>query len=151
MELETHLRFLPAGLAESSPSDVFHSAHFAQLLSMLGQKFEFVVFDGPSILESSDAAVLAAAMDQVVMVTQPSRDRRDEIARATSSIEQHGGRVIGLVANCWDLKLSDSHRIGSVPFRTAPSPSFEPPTVGSGLSEADKMAIGTGRSGGSLT
>ena len=86
------------------------------------------------------------------MVAQPRRDRRDEISRAASAIEQHGGRVIGLVANCWDLKCARfANDGGIVPCRTTPSQSFAPQVLCSDLSDADNVAIVTGRSGTSLT
>jgi len=104
IELETHLRLLPAGLAERNPADALHSAHFTELCGLLRQKFEYVVFDGPSMLESSDACVLATAMDQILVVTRPSRNRREEVIRVTGEVLRRGGNLIGVVANCWDIR-----------------------------------------------
>jgi succinoglycan biosynthesis transport protein ExoP len=152
IELETHLRFLPAGLAENSPADAFHSAHFTELCGLLAQKFEYVVFDGPAVLGSSDACVLAAAMDQVLMVTRPSRNRRDELIRAASEIERHGRNLIGLVANCWDIRLKsflDSNR--GAPFREAPVATLGSAVGGADYREATNFAFVNGRPGKSAT
>ncbi len=107
IELETHLRFLPAGLAERNPADAMHSAHFTELCGLLRQKFEYVVFDGPSMLESSDACVLATAMDQILVVMRPNRNRREEVIRVTSELQQRGGNLIGVAANCWDIRSEE--------------------------------------------
>lgn len=133
LELETHLRFLPAGLAERSPADAFDSAQFRQLCGLLRQKFEYVVFDGPPMLASSDACVLATAMDQVLVVTRPNRDRREDVLRVTSEVERHGKNLVGVVANCCDIKLkSFLEKDPAFPPRHVP-----PQTFGSAVNRVD--------------
>lgn len=61
--------------------------------------FEWVVFDGPPVVESPDAAPLAAQVDGVVIVLHAGRAKRPIVTRAVDILRKSGGRVLGTVLN----------------------------------------------------
>ena len=61
--------------------------------------FEWVVIDGPSVVESPDAASLAAQVDGVIMVLHAGRAKRPVVTRAVDMLRKSGGRVLGTVLN----------------------------------------------------
>jgi len=61
--------------------------------------FDWVVIDGPPVVESPEAASLAAQVDGVVMVLHAGRIKRPVVTRAVELLRKHGGRVLGTVLN----------------------------------------------------
>ena len=61
--------------------------------------FDWVIVDGPPVVEAPDAASLAAQVDGVVMVLQAGRAKRPVVARAVEMLRKSGGRVLGTVLN----------------------------------------------------
>jgi Mrp family chromosome partitioning ATPase len=61
--------------------------------------FDWVVIDGPPVVESPNAASLAAQVDGVVMVLHAGRIKRPVVTRAVEVLRKNGGRVLGTVLN----------------------------------------------------
>ena len=62
-------------------------------------QFDWVVIDGPPVVESPEAASLAAQVDGVVMVLHAGRIKRPVVTRAVEMLRKNGGRVLGTVLN----------------------------------------------------
>jgi Mrp family chromosome partitioning ATPase len=67
--------------------------------------YDWVVLDGPPVLESPDAASLAHAADGVVLVVQAGRTKRPVLGRAVDLLRRAGGRVFGTVLNRRRLEI----------------------------------------------
>jgi Mrp family chromosome partitioning ATPase len=61
--------------------------------------FDWVIVDGPPVVESPDAATLAGLMDGVILVLHAGRAKRPVVARAVEMLRKAGGRVLGTVLN----------------------------------------------------
>lgn len=61
--------------------------------------FENILIDCRSLKTSTDAAVLAASVDGVVIVVDAGESRNDEILNAQRTIEAAGGKFLGFVLN----------------------------------------------------
>jgi non-specific protein-tyrosine kinase len=61
--------------------------------------FDWVVLDGPPVVESPEAASLAAQVDGVVLVLHAGRVKRPVVSRAVEVLRKSGGRVLGTVLN----------------------------------------------------
>lgn len=61
--------------------------------------FDNILIDCPPLKNSSDAAVLASAVDGVVVVVEAGRTRRAEILNAQRTITVSGGKLLGFVLN----------------------------------------------------
>jgi len=61
--------------------------------------FDWVVIDGPPVVESPEASSLAAQVDGVVMVLHAGRIKRPVVTRAVEVLRKNGGRVLGTVLN----------------------------------------------------
>ena len=70
----------------------------AALQSTVGA-FDWVVVDGPPVVESPDAATLAGLVDGVILVLHAGRAKRPVVARAVEMLRKAGGRVLGTVLN----------------------------------------------------
>jgi|SoiMethySBSTD1v2_1073268.scaffolds.fasta_scaffold1574121_1 non-specific protein-tyrosine kinase len=61
--------------------------------------FDWVVIDGPPVVESPEAASLAAQVDGVVLVLHAGRVKRPVVTRAVEVLRKNGGHVLGTVLN----------------------------------------------------
>ena len=61
--------------------------------------FDWIIFDGPPVIESPDAAAIAAQVDGVVLVLHAGRAKRPVVTRAVDMLRKSGGRVFGTVLN----------------------------------------------------
>jgi len=68
-------------------------------IDSLRATFDNILIDCQPLKHSSDAAVLAASVDGVVVVVEAGRTRRDEILNARRTIEVAAGKLLGFVLN----------------------------------------------------
>ena len=54
----------------------------------------------------SASRVLASLVDQVLLVTRPSTNSRLDVLKAVAEIKQHGGEIVGAIANSWDASTA---------------------------------------------
>ncbi len=101
-----HLDVLP--LAELYRSaGAIPPAEARAALEAYGSAYDWLVLDGPPVLESPDAATLAAIADGVVIVVQAHRTKRPVLARAADLLRKAGSRVLGSVLNRRRLEIPE--------------------------------------------
>ena len=93
------LRVLTAGPLPPNPSELLASPAMAEVIARLGQMADLVLFDAPPVVAVTDAAVLSAQVDGVLLVVQAGRTKREHIERAQTLLEKVRARVIGAVLN----------------------------------------------------
>lgn len=98
------LDVLFAGTMPPSPVDFLNSNTFFEFLERMAAEYDSVVIDTPPVLVSADAAVVAARVDGVLLVSRMGRTDWRALAEAGKLLAQAGARLLGTVAN--DLKLS---------------------------------------------
>jgi succinoglycan biosynthesis transport protein ExoP len=81
-----------------------------QLVAYWRTKFDHNVIDTPPLLGLSDAVVVAALADAVIMVVRSSLTGRQALARSRESLMRTNSRVVGLVLN--DLNPNSSDHYG---------------------------------------
>jgi|HubBroStandDraft_5_1064220.scaffolds.fasta_scaffold01649_3 succinoglycan biosynthesis transport protein ExoP len=103
-----NLYFLPSGTRPEHPADLLGSPAMLMLLEKWRKEYDFVVLDLPPILLVTDTAVLAPAMDGIVLVARHGITSRDALHRASAIVNDSGGNVLGVLLNAID-KTSDSY------------------------------------------
>lgn len=69
--------------------------------------FEWVILDGPPVLESPDAAALAVLADATLLVVQAGRTKRPVVARSGDMLKKAGARLVGSVLNRRVLEIPE--------------------------------------------
>lgn len=92
-----NLRLLPAGNATATHSEVFSLKSFEQLLSDLRHSYDYILIDSAPLLESTDAATVAASVDSVVLVSRTKKTPRASLNAAIEICDRVGANVIGVV------------------------------------------------------
>jgi polysaccharide biosynthesis transport protein len=100
-----HMVLLPSGRLPPNPSEILGSDAMVQLLSRLRSRFDTIVINTPPLLPVTDAAVLSAHADGVIVVVRASKTTRHQLALALRSLDAVGARVLGTVLN-----MAQAHR-----------------------------------------
>ncbi len=90
-----NLWLLASGPKPPNPADLLGSRKIDQLLEKLHEKADMVLFDAPPVIAVTDAAVLGAKVDGVLLVINAGKTRRDHAERAKALLEKAKVRIIG--------------------------------------------------------
>lgn len=90
-----NLWLLASGPKPPNPADLLGSKKIDHLLQKLNEKADIVLFDAPPVIAVTDAAVLGAKVDGVLLVVSAGQTRRDHAERAKELLEKAKVRIIG--------------------------------------------------------
>lgn len=93
------LRVLASGVFPPNPAELLDSGEMVRVLELLKAQADMVIFDTPPLVAVTDAAVLGAKVDGVLLVCRLGKAARDGIVRAKKLLENANARVLGVVAN----------------------------------------------------
>jgi capsular exopolysaccharide synthesis family protein len=93
------LDVLGAGPIPPNPAELLGSSYLRDLIADARTRYDQVVFDGPPLLLVSDAMVLAASVDGVIMVCQYRVTSRGALQRSATQLASMGARIFGAVLN----------------------------------------------------
>jgi capsular exopolysaccharide synthesis family protein len=94
-----NLRLLASGPLPPNPSELLASERMSRVIGRLSEMADVVLFDSPPASAVSDAAVLAARLDGVLLVVFSGRTRRDRARQAKEQLERVGARLLGVILN----------------------------------------------------
>jgi tyrosine-protein kinase Etk/Wzc len=99
-----NLYVVTSGIIPPNPSELLGSEHFSKLMKAWTEQYDVVLLDSPPLMVASDAAVLAAGSDGVIMVVRAGRTESELARAALQQLHGVGARVIGAVLNDPDAK-----------------------------------------------
>lgn len=88
---------LTAGAIPPNPSELVGSESARNVLRDLREQFDYVIVDSTPLLAVTDAAVLAAGADGVLIVTRFGQTKREQLTHAVESLESVGAPLLGAV------------------------------------------------------
>jgi len=91
-----NLWLLASGPKPPNPADLLGSRKIDQLIELLTDQYDVVLFDAPPVIAVTDAAVLGAKVDGVLLVISAGKSRRDHAERAKEMLEKARVRIIGV-------------------------------------------------------
>lgn len=91
------LTVLTSGTIPPNPSELLGSQSARKLLSELRAKFDYVIVDGTPLLAITDAAILAAGADGVLIMARYGQTKREHLTHAVGSLESVGAPLLGAV------------------------------------------------------
>jgi non-specific protein-tyrosine kinase len=90
-----NLWLLASGPKPPNPADLLGSIKVDQVIKQLLGLADIVLFDAPPVIAVTDAAVLGAKVDGVLLVISAGQTRRDHAERAKELLEKAKVRIIG--------------------------------------------------------
>lgn len=91
------LTVLTSGAIPPNPSELLGSMSAKKLLSEMRTRFEYVILDSTPLLAVTDAAILAAGADGVLVMARFGQTKREQLAHAVGSLEGVGAALLGAV------------------------------------------------------
>ncbi|MBL8210486.1 MAG: polysaccharide biosynthesis tyrosine autokinase [Bryobacterales bacterium] len=113
------LWLIPSRPMRQGVARTLHSQKMRDLITELATRFDEVVIDSPPVLVISDARVLGAMADGVLLVVRSGKTAREAALAAYDALLQDGTRVLGTILNAWHHKASHTSRNYSSYLRAA--------------------------------
>ena len=105
----TGLTALTAGPTPPNPSELLGSLAAQKILSDLRAQFDYVIIDSSPLLAVTDAAILAANSDGVLMMARFGQTKRDQLTHAVRNLEDVGASSLGVVFTMTPGRGNDSY------------------------------------------
>ena len=110
----TNLSVIPAGPVPPNPSELLSSQRMHELMSVLNERFDVIVWDSPPLMTVTDSLILSNILDGTILVIRAGKTTYEMVdrglkvlkGRRESDKESH---VLGVVLNGFDLKKSDQY------------------------------------------
>ena len=90
-----NLWLVPSGPKPPNPADLLGSRRVDQVIASLSERADIVLIDAPPVIGVTDAAVLGAKVDGVLLVISAGNTRREHAERAKELLEKARVRIIG--------------------------------------------------------
>jgi len=94
-----NLAVILSGHVVPNPIELMESKKFDDLLSVLRERFDYVIIDSPPVGSVVDACVIAPKVDGTVMVVRSDAVGRSHAIQAKKQLEKSKGRILGVALN----------------------------------------------------
>lgn len=103
-----HLMLVPAGQPTRDPVPLLSGSNARGLIESMRKRFKRIIIDTPPIVPFTDADVIAALADGVVLVARSKITPKPLLQQAISAVTS--ARIIGIVLNDTSYNLADHYR-----------------------------------------
>lgn len=103
------LTVLTAGTVPPNPSELLGSHAAKRLLNELRERFDYVIIDSTPLLAVTDAAILAAAADGVLIMARYGQTKREQLTQAVKSLEGVSAPLLGAVFTMVPIRGNSSY------------------------------------------
>ena len=94
-----NLFLVNAGPIPPNPAELLGSEKMTRFIRMMTEECDYILFDLPPMLEISDALVLGAKVDGMVLVVHGDKTSREALKKAREKLDLLKVRTIGVVIN----------------------------------------------------
>lgn len=106
------LDVLTSGRRPPNPAELVKSEAMHALIERLREKYAYVLIDAPPLLPVTDASLLAAASDGVILVTRYGDTKQTELQTAVRRLDSVDGEIVGTVLNMAPASDVDGYGYG---------------------------------------
>jgi polysaccharide biosynthesis transport protein len=103
----SNLSALTTGPVPPSPADLLSSHRMREMVVELRRRFKFVVIDSPPIMAATDAVILSALTDGVLLVVRSGETPKEAFTRTRDLLVGVKCRLLGVVLNAVDSSAPD--------------------------------------------
>lgn len=103
----SNLAALTTGPVPPSPADLLSSHRMRDALAELRRRFKFIVIDSPPIMAATDAVILSALTDGVLLVVRSGATPKEAFTRSRDLLSAVKCRLLGVVLNGVDSSAPD--------------------------------------------
>jgi len=105
----SNLSIIPSGPLPPNPSELLGSNRMKGLITLLEEKFDFIIWDSPPLFSVAESLVLSKMLGGTIIVTRAGTTTYEDLERGLKSLSDIGAKFLGVVINGLDLKDSDRY------------------------------------------
>ena len=90
---------LPGGTIPPNPSELLESQKMADVVRMLEQDYDILLFDCPPVIGLSDSLIVTKYVDSTVLVTAYKSTQADLLKKSVKALEAVNARIAGVIFN----------------------------------------------------
>ena len=102
-----NLTALTTGPVPPSPADLLSSHRMREGIAELRRRYKFIVIDSPPIMAATDAVILSALTDGVLLIVRSGVTPKEAFTRARDVLAAVKSRLLGVVLNAVDSSAPD--------------------------------------------
>ena len=102
-----NLDAIPTGPVPPNPADLLSSHRMAEAIEDLRHHYKLIVVDSPPIMAATDAVILSAVVDGVLLVVWSGETSKEAFRRTRDLLSAVKGRLLGVVLNAVDSGAPD--------------------------------------------
>jgi succinoglycan biosynthesis transport protein ExoP len=103
----SNLSALTTGPVPPSPADLLSSHRMRDAITEFRRRFKFIVIDSPPIMAATDAVILSALTDGVLLVVRSGETPKEAFTRTRDLLAAVKSRLLGVVLNGVDSSAPD--------------------------------------------
>lgn len=105
--LVKNLHAIPTGPIPPNSADLLSSHRLAEMIMELRKQYKFIVIDSPPIMAATDAVILSALVDGVLLVVRSGETPKEAFSRTRELLHSVNSRVLGVILNAVDSSAPD--------------------------------------------
>ena len=105
-----NLYIITSGYIPPNPSELLSLDRVSEIVGLLKEEFDVVIFDTPPIIAVTDAAILSEKIDSVILVIRANVTDRDMISEAVSKLTKYNDNLIGSILNDFNFERHYGYR-----------------------------------------
>jgi capsular exopolysaccharide synthesis family protein len=103
------LTVLTSGGTPPNPSELLGSMAAHKVLNELRAGFDYVIVDSSPLLAATDAAVLAAGADGVLIIARFAETKREQLAHGVGNLTNVGAKILGTIFTMMPTRGNESY------------------------------------------
>jgi polysaccharide biosynthesis transport protein len=109
-----NLTVVPSGPIPPNPSELLGSNRMNELLKILNEKFDLIIWDSPPLMTVTDSLILSRILDGTIIVTKSGKTTYDLVSRGLKLLQGNresfiDSHILGLIINAFNVKNADQH------------------------------------------
>lgn len=102
-----NLHAIPTGPIPPNSADLLSSHRLSEMMAELRKQYKFIVIDSPPIMAATDAVILSAVVDGVLLVVRSGETPKEAFTRTRDLLNSVKSRVLGVILNAVDSRSPD--------------------------------------------
>jgi succinoglycan biosynthesis transport protein ExoP len=102
-----NLDAISTGPIPPNPADLLSSHRMREAIEELRKEYKFIVIDSPPIMAATDAVILSALTDGVLLVVWSGETPKEAFTRSRDLLSGVKGRLLGVILNAVDSSAPD--------------------------------------------
>ncbi len=99
-----NLYLLPCGAIPPAPSELLASGRLSFLMAFLKKKFDMLVIDSSPVMPASDALILSAHTDGILLISRSGMMNRKMVIKTVEQLQGAQANIMDVVLNRVDIK-----------------------------------------------